>query len=297
MNRKQYVLSLVIVILVPVALITINAFHYFLDWIWIFLISTIGYMFIKYRLSGPIQMFANKFNMLVDYDLDISGAEHLAQEGVNNAATKNIKAMYMMYLGMAKYYSGKYEDAIKTLNSIELNRLNTVYHILIFSFTGYAAVEIDDIQTVDFSIERIKNVSLRVAKKYQGFAASYLEILEAIKNVDVSLDQYKDVIDKHFTRNDGYISTKLVYNYRMAIYYKKLNDILEMDKCLAFIIANGKEHHMAIKAKQMFQGSVNIEDYLIVEGDNVVSEQQPEVIEEDPLMIDTEESQEEDKEE
>ena len=98
-------------------------------------------------------------------------------------------------------------------------------------------------------------------------------------NADVALDQYKDMIEKHFSHPDGYISTKLVFHYRMADYYERLGDTLEMDKNLAFVIANGKNHHTAVQARRKFKNSVNVDDYIIVE--ETPSEAEPEVIEGD----------------
>lgn len=293
MKRKEYYLTLGVIIVVSLTIAVTNAYYYYMDWIYAIIIPTLGYMYIKYRISGPIQMFATKFNMLADYDLDLAQAEQLAQEGFDNAPTKGIKAMYQMYLGMAKYYNGKYDEAIRLFNSIEFAKLNTVYHVLVFSFTGYAAFELNDEETMDFSIERIKNVAPRLLKRYQGFAMSYLEILEAIRYIDTQLDQYKEVIDRHFTKEDGFISTKIVYQYRLAHYYKRIGDTLEMDKCLAFCIANGKDHHMAVRAKEMFQGSVDINDFIYKEEE--VMEEVDNI--DDSYLIESEDQQEEKEEE
>lgn len=267
-NRKKYIITLVIVIVVMTAVVVVNTVlpeDKQIDWLWIILIGSAGYLYLKYRVSGPLQMFASKFTMLVDYDINVAEAERMAYEGMVNAPTKNVGELYRVYYGMSQYYSGKYEEAIKTFNSIELKRLNVLYHILIFAFTCYSAFELEDMDLFNTTLERLKNTKSRVPGKYINFVSSYEEILEAMKNIDTSLDNYKDVIERHFSRNDGYITTKLIYNYRLALYYEKLGDELERDKCLAFVIANGKEHHTALGAIRKFKGLVKVEDYIIKE--------------------------------
>jgi tetratricopeptide (TPR) repeat protein len=262
MNRKQYLVSSILLSVAGLALIVTNYFFAYIDWLYVFILVAVGYLFIKFKISGPLQMFGTKFSMLVDYDLDVAGALAMCEEAVKNAPTFGILALYQVYYGMSLYYIGRYEDAIKSFNMIDLKRLNAVYHVLIFSFICYASFELGDMETFHSTLERIKNTKDRVGQKYQGFANSYIEILDAIDHMDFALDQYKEVIEKNFTKEDGFISTRLMYNYRMAYYYKKLGDTLEMDKCLAFVIANGKEHHTALRAKEMFQGSVKVEDFV-----------------------------------
>ncbi len=267
-NRKKYIITLVTVLVIMTAVVVVNTIlpeDKQIDWLWIILIGSAGYLYLKYRVSGPLQMFASKFTMLVDYDINVAEAERMAYEGMVNAPTKNVGELYRVYYGMSQYYSGKYEEAIKTFNSTELKRLNVLYHILIFAFTCYSAFELDDMELFNTTLERLKNTKTRVPGKYLNFVSSYEEILEAMKNIDTSLDNYKDVIERHFSRNDGYITTKLIYNYRLALYYEKLGDDLECDKCLAFVIANGKEHHTALGAIRKFKGLVKVEDYIIEE--------------------------------
>lgn len=262
MNRKSYLITLIAIGVVSVALIVTNAIWLYMDWIWIFVIAMLGYMFMRYRVSGPIQLFSTKFNMMVDYDLDVEGAEAMAEKAFENAPTKGIGTLYQMYLGMAKYYVGKYEEAIKIFHLIELKRLNPVYHVLVFAYTAYAAFELNDLDEFQQSVQRIKDIEPRITPKYRPFAASYIELLEAFANIDVALDAYKEIIEKHFSRQDGYPSTELIYHYRLALYYEKLNDTLEMDKHLAFVIANGKNHHTALRAKDKFKHSVEVDDYI-----------------------------------
>jgi len=285
MNRKQYLASIIILGVVTAGLVVTNTIYAFMDWLYVFIIVSAGYLFIKYKVSGPLQMFATKFSMLVDYDLDVEGAVKMCEQAIADAPTRSIEALYRVYGGMALYYAGRYQDAVKMLNAVELKRLNSVYHVLIFAFVCYASYEDGDLETFNFTLERIKNLKDKVGPKYQGFVDNYIEILSAIQNIDVSVDHYKEVVEKHFTREDGFISTKLIFNYRMAIYYQKIGDTLEMDKCLAFVIANGKEHHTAISARSMFKGSVDVKDYIYVEPqtkssiDLPVEADQPELIE------------------
>jgi len=264
-NRKKYLITLITFLVVITTAVVLNFIYNAVEWIWIFLAGSFVYLYLKYKVSGPLQLFATKFNMLVDYDLDIEAAEKMAYEGMTNAPTKNIGELYHVYYGMSLYYGGKYEEAIKSFNTIELKRLNALYHVLIFAFTCYCTFELGDLDAFNLTLERIKNVKSKVAPKYASFVGSYEEILEAMKNIDVALDNYKEIIDRHFQKNDGYITTQLVYQYRLALYYEKLGDDLERDKCLAFVIANGKGHHTAKSAKMKFKGLVNVDDFIIKE--------------------------------
>jgi tetratricopeptide (TPR) repeat protein len=283
MNRKQYLTAVVVVLTISLGLIVTNVIFEWIQWTWVFVIAAVAYLYLRYKVSGPLQAFANKFNMLVDYDLDVQGAKQLCQERVESAPTAMTKALYMVYLGMATYYAGDYEEAIKVFNQIELKKLNNIYHILIFAFTAYSAYEAEDMETFNLNIERIKNLQNTVGKRYISFVGSYLQVLEAMANLETNPEHYREVIENQFSRNDGYISTKLTYNYRMAFYYKTINDEVEMDKCLAKVIANGKEHHTALQAKKLFKGNVNIDDYVFVE------EQEPEDVEvvEDQQLIES----------
>jgi hypothetical protein len=265
MNRKQYLVTLVTILVLGVTLIITNLFLEYIEWIWVVVIMMIAYLYLKYKLSGPLQMFSNKFNMLVDYDLDLDNARNLCIEKVENAPTRNIKALFMVYQGMAEYYSGDYDQAIRTFNQIELNKLNSVYHVLIFSFTAYSAYELEDREKFDLSIERIKNIQNTVHRKFIPYVSSYIQVLEAMKNLEINPEHYREVIENQFSRNDGYIATKLTYNYRMARYYQVIHDEENMDICLAKVIANGKEHHTALQAKKLFKNTVNIEDYVFPE--------------------------------
>lgn len=292
MNRKQFIIALAVLFVGGVALIvTESIFKYFGDngWLYDLLIISFGYLFIKYKLTAPWQMFTNKFSMMVDYDLDVAGAVQMAEKAVANAPTKQFKTLYQVYLGIALYNAGRYEDAIKNFNTIELKKVITGYQVLIFAYTSYASFELDDMETVRQSIERIKNVKEKLGPKYADFVDGYTELLDAMQNLSDDPEHYKEIIERHFSREDGYISTKLILNYRLALYYKEIHDDLEMDKCLAFVIANGKEHHTALRAKELFKGSVNVDDYIYVEpqpGDVVDTQQgeptEPELIEEKP---------------
>ena len=307
MKRKEYIITLVVVLVLGVALAVTNAiWNYIENWLYLIIIYMVAYMYIRYRLSSPLQMFSTKFNMLVDYDLEIEAAEEFAQNAYDNAPTKNIRALYAMYLGMAKYYNGKYEEAIKHMHMIELKRLNPVYHILVFAFSAYAAYEIEDHEEFTFNLERIKNSEPRMTQRYKPFVNSYIHLLTAMQNVDTDLDGYKEAIEAHFGKHDGYISTKLIYSYRMALYYNKIGDTFEEDKCLAFVIANGKKHHMAERAREKFHNQVNIEDYVydyeaeqakLQESKLLETEAETENLEEVEVVQDEENTIEEEKEE
>ncbi|MGD9964025.1 MAG: hypothetical protein AB7S96_01565 [Candidatus Izemoplasmatales bacterium] len=289
MNKKQYLIAVIAIIAIDLALIITRIFIPYLDWTWILVIVAALYLYLKYKTTGPLQTFSTRFNMLVDYDLDVLEAKRLCKERVDQAPTKNIKAFYMVYLGMATYYSGDYEEAIKVFNQVDLKKLNSIYHILILSFIAYSAYEMDDLETFNLSIERIKNLQATVSRKYMNFVGSYLQVLEALKGLEDNPEHFKEVIESQFSRNDGYVSTKLIYNYRMAQYYKTINDEVEMDKCLAKVIANGKEHHTAIQARKMFKNSVNIEDYVFQEE----AEEEFETVDDQQLIDTVEESPEE----
>lgn len=282
MNRKQYLITLIVLLVVGVTLIVTNfIFDEYLSWTWVFVIIAAGYLYLRYKVSGPLQMFANKFNMMVDYDLDVQGAKKLCLERVEQAPTNGTKTLYMVYLGMATYYAGDYEEAVKVFNQIELKRLNNVYHVLIFAFTAYAAFEADDMDNFNLSIERIKNIQGAINRKYLGFVGSYLQVLEAMQNLETNPEHYREVIENQFSRFDGYVSTKLTYNYRMAHYYRVINNEEEMEKCLAKVIANGKEHHTALQARKLFKNTVNVEDFIFTEEQEVDN---VEVVEDQQLL-------------
>ncbi len=272
MNRKQYLTTLIVYGIVSLGLIISNGIMEYLEWMWIVIIITLGFLYIRYKISGPLQTYSKRFNMMVDYDLDVEGALKLTQENYDNAPTASVKSLFMIYLGMAYYYNGKYQEAINTFNQINLSKVNQVYHVLIFAFTAYAAFEIEDIETLDLSINRIEDTKDRLNKRYHGFAIGYADILNAMKNLELDPERYQEIIERSFSRDDGYISTKLVYNYRMAHYYKVLGKTEEMDICLAKVIANGKNHHTALQAKKMFQNTCNIEDYVFTEKEDDLEE-------------------------
>ncbi|HOO43506.1 MAG TPA: hypothetical protein PKU69_00415 [Bacillota bacterium] len=284
MNRKQYITTLAIFGVISIALIVTNSILEFMDWVWLILLISVGYFYVRYRISAPMQTFSTKFNMMVDYDLDVEGALAMVKDYYDNAPNATVKALYQLYLGMAYYYNARYREAINTFNQVDLNKVNPVYHVLIFAFTAYAANEEGDDETFNIALERIEEVKNRVGKRYINFALNYIEILQAIKNLELNPENYLEVIEKNFSRNDGYVSTRLIYNYRKALYYKTIGNVEEMDKCLAAVIANGKNHHTAVQAKILFQNTCNIEDYVFTYG-----EPEPQDVEvvEDPLQIET----------
>lgn len=260
-NRKQFIITLVVM---GVVIIGAGVAIYILeqDWLYLLIVMMLAYLFLKYKLTAPLQHFSTKFNLLVDYDLDLEEALRMAKAYYENAPTNGLKAIYRWYLGMVLYYSGNYEEAIRTLNQVDLRRMNPIYQVLIFVFEAYSAYELEDREQFDLFISRIEAIRPRIPMKYQNFVNSYLEILNAMKNKEQLSDQFKEVVEKHFNRNDGYISTKLIYHYRMAEYFEVIHDELEMDKHLAFVIANGKNHHLAFLAKRKFKGLVNVDDFI-----------------------------------
>ncbi len=283
MNKKQYRTTLGAFGLISVGLIASNYALYYADWMVIFIIISAFYIYLRYKISSPLQQFSTKFNMLVDYDLDVEEALKLVQERYENAPTESVKALYQLYLGMALYYNAKYREAMNTFNQINMPKVNPLYHVLIYAFTAYAALEEGDTETFDLSLSRLGEMKTRIKKKYLNFAMNYEEILKAIKNIEFNPEHYKEIMEGSFGREDGFISTKLIYNYRMAYYYKAVHEVEEMDRCLAKVIANGKNHHTAIQAREMFQNTCNIEDFIFP-----APGEEPEDVEvvEEPLQID-----------
>lgn len=266
MNKKQYNLYLIIFGIITAALIVAKILYLDdLDWIVIFIIVSAFYVYVRFKISSPLQKFANKFNMLVDYDLDVEEALRLAELQLENAPTKGTEALVQIYVGMALYYNGRYRDTINMLNNVNFPKVNKLYHVLVYAFIGYSAFEEGDLETLENCISNIDSLKNQVNRKYESFVLSYYDILVTIKNINDDPERYREVIERNFSREDGYISTKLVYNYRMAHYYKAINDIENMDICLAKVIANGKNHHTAISAKKMFKNTCNIEDYVFPE--------------------------------
>lgn len=281
MNRKQYVITMAVYSSLSVIALITNAIWNYTNTILIITGIFVGYLFIRYRVDGRLQYFSSRFNMLLDYDLDVKQALDMALNAYENAPTPNMKASYALYVGLAHYYCGHYDEAIKTFNQLELQRMNPVFHALVFSFTAYSAFEIGDNDTFDSCLARMESLVGQVPNKYQSFVGNYREVLEAIKNMEFDHEGYLTMVEKHFANDDGYIARKLNYEYRKAYYYKMEGNTLEMDKCLAFCIANGKEQHLAARAKSMFQGSVNVEDYIYdpVKTNSVKDDEEVEVVE------------------
>ncbi len=265
MKRKEFYTTIITYAVLSAGLIVTNIIFVYLDWLLLFAIILIGYMYFRYRLSSPIQKFSNKFNMLVDYDLDMETAIKMTLEYIEEAPTKGVKALLQVYLGMAYYNNGEYEQAINTFKSIDLSKLNSVYHILIFAHQAYAYYELDDKEGFDLALERIKNIKPKINKKFIGYANSYERLLTVIKNLDENPEEYKEVIEANLSRHKGFISQRLVYHYRLAHYYKAIGDTEKMDIELAKVLANGKSHFTAQEAEKMFQNSVKVDDYIFTD--------------------------------
>ncbi|MFW5889148.1 MAG: tetratricopeptide repeat protein [Bacillota bacterium] len=265
MKKNEFYVTIITYAVLSAGLIVTNIIFEYLDWLLLFAIILIGYMYFRYRLSSPIQKFSNKFNMLVDYDLNMEEAINMSLEYIEEAPTKGIKALLQVYLGMAYYNNGEYEQAINTFKSIDLSKLNTVYHILIFAHQAYAYYELDDQEGFDLALERIRNIKPKINKKFLGYANSYERLLTTMKNMEEKPEEYKEVVEANLSSHKGFISQRLVYHYRLAHYYKVLGDTENMDKELAKVLANGKGHFTAKEAEKMFQNSVDVDDYIFTD--------------------------------
>jgi len=267
MNKKEFYTTIIVFIVLATAIIVTNYIFEYLDWLLTFAIVLAGYMYFRYRLTSPMQRFVSKFNMLMDYDLEIEEAIQMALEHVENAPTKAIKGVFQLHLGMAYYNNGEYEKAIQTFNDIELQKMNTVYHVLIFAHQAYAYNELGNSEGFDLAIERINNVKPKIHRKFYAYATSYERLLKAIKNLEEDPEEYKNVIEAHLSQHNGYISQRLIYHYRMAKYYQAIGNTQEMDIHLAKVLANGKSHFTAKEAQGMFKNSVIVDDYIFTDED------------------------------
>ncbi len=263
-NRKKYILALALLGIASVTAAIVNAIYGKQEyWLWILLVVMTLWTVLRTRVYAPLQVFGTKFTMLVDYDLDIEEACRLAKLGADNAPTARVKEIYGMYYAMGLYYKGDYEAAVRTFNQIDMKKLDGVYHVLIVAFIAYSEFELGNPEAFEEAVERLRGIKTAIPVKYQNYAANYLEILEAMGKLSADPEAYRATMEKHFSREDGYISTRLIHHYRLALYHKEVGNVGEMDKLLAFVIANGKAHHTALQAKKMFQGTVNIEDYVV----------------------------------
>ena len=57
MNRKQYLIATIGLAVIGVGLIVTNFIFTYMDWTWVFVIVLIGYIYLKYKLQGPLQVF------------------------------------------------------------------------------------------------------------------------------------------------------------------------------------------------------------------------------------------------
>lgn len=272
MKKKEFIITIVVFAVFSVGFVATNLIlellnQQSLNWLLVFGIIFLGYLYLRYRLVQPLRSFASKFNMLLDYDLDIEGAIQLASEYVNEAPTRGMKSIYLLHLGMAYYNNGEYEKAVQTFDKIELQKINSVYHVLIFAHQAYAYDELGNDAGFDLALERITNIKDKIHRKFFAFASSYERILTAMKNLKEEPEEYKEVVEAHLSQHNGYISQRLVYHYRLAKYYEVVGDVEEMDKHLARVLANGKSHFTAKEAQDMFQNTVKVDDYVFTEDD------------------------------
>ena len=258
MSKREFYLSIAIYAILSAGLIASKyIFEYNLDWLLIFVIIFVGYLFLRYRLTTPIQRFSKKYNMLVDYDLDMDAAIDLCLDHIEQAPTRGIKALYQVHLGMAYYNNGEFDQALQTFKEIELKKLNPVYHVLIYAHEAYIYNELGQKEEFEIALEKIRAVKSKINKKYIGYANSYERMISVIGNLEEDPEEYKQ----------GYISQRLVYHYRLAKYYEQIGDEREMDIHLAKVLANGKGHFTAKEAQKMFKNTVDIDDYVFTDED------------------------------
>lgn len=293
MNKKEYYGSIIVFAILSVGFVASKyILEYNLDWLIIFIIIFVAYLYLRYRLMTPIQRFSNKFNMLVDYDLDLEGAIQLCLDNIEEAPTRGIKALFQVHLGMAYYNNGEYDQALQAFNEVEFAKLNTVYHVLIFAHQAYIYNELGQKDEFDAALERIKNIKGQINRKYLGYANSYEHVLTVIGNLQEDPEEYKQVIESSFSTHSGYVTQRLIYHYRLAKYYEAIGNDEEMDIQLAKVLANGKGHFTAKEAHKMFKNTVNVDDYIFTDEELEPEEPVDILPEEDPGLL--EEPKEED---
>lgn len=284
MKKRDFYLTIVVFAVVSFGLIMSKYIvQYDLDWIFIFLIIFTGYLYLRYRLSTPLQRFSTRFNMLVDYDLDMESAIELCLEHMKEAPTARIRALYQVHLGMAYYNNGEYDQALQTFKDVEMSKLHAIYHVLIFAHQAYIYIELGQKDDYEAALERIRNVKSVIGRKYIGYANSYDRLLTVVGHLDEDPEEYKQVVEANLSNHSGYISQRLIYHYRLAKYYEAVGNETEMDIHLAKVLANGKGHFTAKEAQKMFKNSVNIDDYIFSDDDYLVEE--PVVVEEEEKFI------------
>lgn len=288
MKKRNFYLTLITYGVLSAGLIASKyIFEYDLDWIFIFLIIFVGYLYLRYRLSTPLQRFSTRFNMLVDYDLDMESAIQLCLDSMEEAPTSRIRALYQVHLGMAYYNNGEYEQALQTFNAVLMTKLHPIYHVLIFAHQAYIYIELGQMDNYEAALERIRNVKSSIGRKYIGYANSYDRLLTVVGHLEENPEEYKQVVEANLSNHSGYVSQRLIYHYRLAKYYEFVGNDAEMDIQLAKVLANGKGHFTAKEAQKMFKNSVNVDDYVFTEDDYLPQEPQaPE--EEDKQIEDSE---------
>lgn len=288
MKKRDFYITIIVYAVLSVALIASKyIFGYELDWLLVFIIIFAGYLYVRYRLTSPVQKFSTKFNMLVDYDLDMEAAIQLCLDHMNESPTARMRALYEVHLGMAYYNNGEYEQALQTFRNLELSKLFPVYHVLIFAHQAYIFNELGQKDDFEAALERIRNVKASIGRKYIGYANSYERLLTVIGRLEEDPEEYKQVVEANLSNHSGYVSQRLIYHYRLAKYYEAIGDEKEMDIQLAKVLANGKGHFTAKEAQKMFKNTVNVDDYVFTE-DDYLPEEPVEVVEEDMQIEDSE---------
>jgi tetratricopeptide (TPR) repeat protein len=268
MKKRDFYITIIVYGILSAGFIASKyIFKYELDWILMFLIIFSGYLYVRYRITSPVQRFAKTFNMLVDYDLDMDAAIDLCLDHIKEAPTVRMKALYQVHLGMAYYNNGEYEQALQVFREIEMSKLYAVYHVLIFAHEAYIYNELGQKDDFEAALERIRNVRAQIHRKYMGYANSYERLLTVIGHLEENPEEYKQVVEANLSQHNGYISQRLIYHYRLAKYYEAIGDEKEMDIQLAKVLANGKGHFTAKEAQKMFKNSVNVDDYIFTDED------------------------------
>jgi tetratricopeptide (TPR) repeat protein len=268
MKKRDFYITIIVYGILSAGFIASKyIFKYELDWILMFLIIFSGYLYVRYRITSPVQRFAKTFNMLVDYDLDMDAAIELCLDHIKEAPTLRMKALYQVHLGMAYYNNGEYEQALQVFREIEMSKLYAVYHVLIFAHEAYIYNELGQKDDFEAALERIRNVRAQIHRKYMGYANSYERLLTVIGHLEENPEEYKQVVEANLSQHNGYISQRLIYHYRLAKYYEAIGDEKEMDIQLAKVLANGKGHFTAKEAQKMFKNSVNVDDYIFTDED------------------------------
>jgi len=289
MKKRDFYITIIVYAVLSTALIVSKlVWEYNLDWLMIFIIVFGGYLYVRYRLTAPIQRFNTKFNMLVDYDLDMDAAIDLCLEHIKEAPLSRMKTIYEVHLGIAYYSNGEFERALAVFNDLDLGKLHSVYHVLVFVHQAYIYDHLGQKENFEAVLERLKNVKSSIQRRYIGYANASERLLSAIGNINEDPEEYKQVIEVNLGQPNGFVSQRLIYHYRLAKYYEVLGQENEMEIELAKVLANGKSHYTAKEAHKLFKNTVNVDDYVFTEEEFYASPLEPEAeVVDEPEQIET----------